>query len=64
MLAEGEFNRFYIRGVCLRAIEEVLLRSLCTVQKWRNMRVLSQSRRSGKELQRRLCFVIYVRTLA
>jgi hypothetical protein len=22
MLAEGEFNRFYIRGVCLRAIEE------------------------------------------
>ena len=22
MLAEGEFNRFYIRGVCLRAIED------------------------------------------
>jgi hypothetical protein len=22
MLAEGEFNRFYVRGLCLRAIDE------------------------------------------
>jgi len=61
MLAEGEFNRFYIRALCARAIEDGLPEVTVYRAKRSRMRVRSRSKRSGSACQRRRCCGIFAR---
>ena len=48
MLAEGEFNRFYIRAVCLRSTQDGIAESLSIAQNRWSIHAQTRRRRSDK----------------